>query len=88
MSTINITPKLDVCYTYQARSDMSLSKNVLMKTRDCKSLYPYLCQKLSVVDCKNGCFQHGLCAGRTCLCDSGWEGKHKSVSYFETIILG
>ena len=41
----------------------------------CNELHPFMCQKLSAVLCKNGCFQNGLCIGRVCSCNPGWESE-------------
>ena len=43
------------------------------KANSCDELHPFICQKLSVVLCENGCFQHGLCVGKTCVCNQGYE---------------
>ena len=43
------------------------------KADNCEELHPFICQKVSIVVCKNGCFQRGLCVGRTCVCDQGYE---------------
>lgn len=45
----------------------------------CNTLNPFVCQKLTVVPCKNGCFQRGICVGKTCLCDKGWDEEDCSV---------
>lgn len=62
--------------TYLAISDKDSCDN---------DLHSFICQRFTVVLCKNACFQRGVCIGQTCLCDEGWEGDDCSAFHCNNV---
>jgi len=38
------------------------------EANNCDELHPFVCKRMSVVPCKNACFNNGACMGITCVC--------------------
>ena len=56
------------CSVYNAKH-----RGQVQSRNSCSELHPFICKKLSIELCKNGCFQQGTCVGKTCVCKKGWE---------------
>ena len=66
------------CLTYRADSGE-------FSEASCESLRPYICERSSVVLCKNNCFLNGICFGTFCLCDAGWTGEDCSIFHCDDV---
>lgn len=73
-----INASLNLCQTGKVNEDGTSLAVTDAKSCD-NDLYSFICQRFSVILCKNACFQRGSCSGEKCLCNEGWESEDCSI---------